>query len=409
MKGTFGRENFAIGPGNWQTDLFRSIFPESGSSRNILVDLMNSIQRVVIRVDASVEMGMGHLTRCISLANALAEDGTRTLFLMRSHAAALSGLIESNGHVVQLLPDPARAHHDNRAAGSGHAHWLPVTWQRDAEETREAMRQAGAADWLVVDHYALDAQWEQMQRREGLRILAIDDLADRAHDCDILLDQNLVPDMEDRYRDRVQVSCEQLLGPRYALLRPEFAEQRRSLAARSGAVRRIVVCYGGSDPSNETAKTLAAIGCLASDSLSVDVVIGASNPHVEQVSRLCLELPRTRLHRSANNMAELIGGADLAIGAGGVMSWERCCLGVPTVAVDIAANQVGALTALARAGALLYLGSAASVSKEQMAASIGALLCDPARTRAMGEIALALVDGEGCGRVRASMRSVVAR
>ena len=408
MKGVFGRENFAIGPGNQQTGLFRSISPESGSFRNILVDLMDSIQRVVIRVDASVEMGMGHLTRCISLANALAVDGTRTLFLMRSHAAALSGLIESNGHAVQLLPDPERADHDT-AAGTAHAHWLPVTWQRDAEETREAMRQAGAAGWLIVDHYALDARWEQMQRRDGLRILAIDDLADRAHDCDILLDQNLVPDMEARYRDRVRASCEQLLGPRYALLRPEFAEQRGTLAARSGAVRRIVVCYGGSDPSNETAKTLAAIGCLASDSLSVDVVIGASNPHVEQVSRLCHELPRTRLHRSANNMAELIGGADLAIGAGGVMSWERCCLGVPTVAVDIAANQVGALTALARAGALLYLGSAASVSKEQMAASIGALLCDPARIRTMGAIALALVDGEGCSRVRASMRSVVAQ
>jgi UDP-2,4-diacetamido-2,4,6-trideoxy-beta-L-altropyranose hydrolase len=203
----------------------------------------------------------------------------------------------------------------------------------------------------------------------------------------------------------VPAGCRLLLGPRYALLRPEFAEQRKSVGGRSGDVRRIVVCYGGSDPSNETAKALAAIKGLSAGSLEIDVVVGLSNPHGDSVAALCRELPRATLHRGADNMAQLMARADLAIGAGGVMCWERCCLGLPTVAVDIATNQVGALTALAAAGALVYLGSADSVDEGQMTRCLDALLRNPAQTRAIGEKASALVDGEGLDRVRAEMEA----
>src|SRR5258706_4835818 len=137
------------------------------------------------------------------------------------------------------------------------------------------------------------------------------------------------------------------------------------MVGRSGEVHRILVCYGGSHPSNETAKALGAIKSLCRNALAVDVVIGLSNPHAESISRLCLELPGAELYQDVHDMAELLRHADLTIGAGGGMSWERCCLGLPTIAVDIAANQVGALTELANIGALVYLGSAASVTKHQ--------------------------------------------
>jgi UDP-2,4-diacetamido-2,4,6-trideoxy-beta-L-altropyranose hydrolase len=367
---------------------------------------MNSVQRVVIRVDASIEMGMGHLTRCLSLAGVLADEDTKVFFVLRSHAAALSHLIEGEGHAVRLLPDPDRRRDDAAASGTAHALWLPTSWQRDAEQTLEAIDRIGQIDWLVVDHYALDGRWERMQRSRAPRILAIDDLADRAHDCDILLDQNLVLEMETRYRSRLPAACKPLLGPHYALLRPEFAAQRQSMAGRSGEIRRILVCYGGSDPGNETARTLSAIKSLAIDGLAIDVAVGLSNPHADSISGLCRELPRAELHRGADNMAELMRRADLAIGAGGVMSWERCCLGLPTIAVDIADNQTGALTALARAGAVVYLGSAPSVTEDQIAAAIRSMLGDPARASAMGEAAQALVDGHGTSRVRGAMRSV---
>jgi UDP-2,4-diacetamido-2,4,6-trideoxy-beta-L-altropyranose hydrolase len=366
---------------------------------------MNAVQRVVIRVDASIEMGMGHLMRCLSLASALADDGTKVFFLLRSHAAGLKGLIESEGHAVRLLADPEPRPGAAGTNGTAHASWLPTSWQEDAEQTSVAIGDMAAIDWLVVDHYALDAQWERRLRKRVERILAIDDLADRDHDCDILLDQNLVQGMELRYRRRVPTTCRPLLGPRYALLRPEFAEQRKSLTARSGKVSRILVCFGGSDPDNETAKTLSAIGSLSLPSTAVDVVIGMSNPYADSISSLCRKLPGVELHRGAGNMAELMKRADLAVGAGGVMSWERCCLGLPTIAIGIADNQTGALTALAAAGAVAYLGPAASVTANQIAGAIRSMLDEPARTRAMGEVAATLVDGAGANRVREAMIS----
>src|SRR6266568_5895138 len=176
----------------------------------------------------------------------------------------------------------------------------------------------GPIDWLIVDYYALDARWERMQRKQAPRILAIDDLADRDHDCHMLLDQNLVEGMESRYRGRLSSTCRPLLGPYYALLRPDFAEQRKSLTGRSGKVDRILVCYGGSDPGNETAKALSAIKSLSLPSLAVDVAIGVSNPHARAISDLSLAIPGAELHRGADSMADLIKRADLAIGAGGV-------------------------------------------------------------------------------------------
>jgi UDP-2,4-diacetamido-2,4,6-trideoxy-beta-L-altropyranose hydrolase len=364
---------------------------------------MNAVQRVVVRVDASIEMGMGHLMRCLSLARALADNGASVFFLLRSHAAGLTRLIEGEGHSVRLLPDPDGRPDVPAADGTAHALWLPTTWQKDAEQTSEAIDRIGPVDWLIVDHYALDARWERTQRERVPRILAIDDLADRNHDCDILLDQNLVLEMEGRYRGRLPATSKALLGPSYALLRREFAEQRKSLRERRGKVGRILVCFGGSDPDNETAKALVAIKSLSDRSLTVDVAIGLTNPNAASIAGLCRELPEARLYRGAGNMAELMKCADLAIGAGGVMSWERCCLGLPTIAADIAANQIGALTALAEAGAVVYLGAAASVSGEQLASSIRSLLGDATRTRKMGEIAWALVDGHGTSRVLAEM------
>lgn len=321
---------------------------------------------------------------------------------MRDRSKAFTPLIESSGHQWRLLHSSERR--DVVTPGPlAHSYWLPVSWQEDATETAEELGRLGSVDWLIVDHYALDAEWERVQRAAARRILAVDDLADRSHDCDILLDQNLVLGMDTRYRSLLPEECQPLLGPTYALLRPEFGQGRKRLAARSGEVRRILVCFGGSDPANATGKALTAIAGLSGSSPNVDVVIGASNPHADAVLELCRELPHATLHRGADNIAELMIRSDLAIGAGGVMSWERCCLGLPTIAMDIAANQVGALRALAAAGAIDYPGPVADVSGERLARSLEAMMGDPARTRAMGEMALALVDGEGTDRVRTAM------
>lgn len=357
-------------------------------------------RQVVFRVDASVEMGLGHLTRCLTLADALAADGARSCFLMRSHASGLAYLAEGRGHAVRLLSDPLVRPAGTDDDGGPYAHWLPTNWQQDADQTRSALAEIGAAEWLIVDHYALDARWEKACRRDGMRILAVDDLADRDHDCEILLDQNLVQGMETRYRGRVPAASVQLLGPGYALLRPEFAAQRGLLTPRSGEINRILICFGGSDPTNETAKALKAIARLATSRLAVDVAIGATNPHAASVDALCRGMTDVTLHRGANNMADLMRRADLSIGAGGVMSWERCCLGLPTVAIGIAENQADVLTALAAAGAIMHIGAAASVTEAGIAQALHSLAGHPGQVRLMSETALALVDGDGATRVR---------
>jgi spore coat polysaccharide biosynthesis predicted glycosyltransferase SpsG len=206
--------------------------------------------------------------------------------------------------------------------------------------------------------------------------------------------------METRYRGRVPAACVQLLGPRHALLRPEFAAQRGLLTLRSGEINRILICFGGSDPTNETAKALEAITSLATLRLAVDVVIGPTNPHAASVDALCQRMANVALHRGANNVAELMRQADLSIGAGGVMSWERCCLGLPTAAIGIAENQADVLTALAAAGAIMHIGAAASVTAEGIAQALHSLLGNPGQMRLMSETALALVDGDGAERVR---------
>lgn len=352
-------------------------------------------KRVIFRADASVLIGMGHVTRCLTLANTLALDGTESIFLLRSHGAVFARNVEAAGHRVWLLDDAAGANPD--------ADWLTSTWEYDAGQTLDTLSKIGNVDWLAVDHYSLDARWERVMRGQVSRILAIDDTADRPHDCDLLLDQNLAIDMDARYTDLVPSNCRQLLGPGFALLRPDFATLRRTLRKRDGEVRRILICFGGSDPSNETAKALAAIERLKTHKLEVAIVIGMSNPNAGELEAKCQKLPWARVHRSASNMAELMEWADLAFGAGGVMSWERCCLGLSTIATHIAENQVGALTALAACGAVDYLGAASTVGVEQMMLSLCEFLDDPIRTRAMSEVALNLVDGAGSSRVRAAM------
>ena len=352
-----------------------------------------------IRVDSSEEMGTGHLMRSLTLAGELRQRGVPVLFICRRLPGALYDYVEKKGFTVHLLPAPL-------LGKEGYWEWARQNWRQDAEETeavikkhrlarktrrppllfraarppalfgcvRQGLTEDGAgfmvetilasfADsrerpgvLLVVDHYALDAEWERFLRPSVDRILVIDDLADRPHDCDFLLDQNFYPGMERRYKGLVPPGCKQFLGPEFALLRPEFKKARRKLRRRKGKIRRLLVFFGGTDPGNETAKVLAALSLLNRPELRVDVVVGAKNPHKKAIAETCRSLPGVRFHCQTEKMAELMARADLAVGAGGTATWERLYLELPTVTVAVAANQEETLAALAAAKKLWYLG-----------------------------------------------------
>lgn len=349
---------------------------------------------VFIRTDASVTIGTGHVMRCLALAKAVRLRDMTVHFVCREHNGAALDLIETAGFVLHRLPIKGE-----ETLPAGYEGWLGGTWQQDAALTARVIRDAvGEADWLLVDHYGIDEKWENALRSVTHRIFVIDDLADRHHDCDLLLDQNLSSEKEP-YQGLVPSSATVLMGPSYALLRDEFRQARAQVLVRTGLVKRAVVFFGGSDPTNETEKAIRAVRRLNPAGIEVDVIVGASNPMKERIAALCADLPYMRFHCQVNNMARFLVEADLALGAAGVSSWERLALGVPSLVVAVAGNQIENMRQLDGLGVAVGLGVSQDVTEEKLSLAIGNLLSSPSIVSAMSEKALGLVDGEGVSRV----------
>lgn len=357
--------------------------------------------RVAFRADASSLIGTGHVMRCLTLADELAVRGAQTLFISRSLPGHLAELIRGRGHECALLPAPAP---DSAApvAPPLHAHWLSVPVAQDAAETEQALREK-KWDWLVVDHYALDAAWERLLRQGERKLLVIDDLADRPHDCDLLLDTNL-QDSAERYRELLPPACGQLLGPRYALLRPQFAAARARLRSRDGSVQRLLIYYGGVDPSNLTGMTLEAVA-QAGGALAVDVVLAKnlepSQRH--QLVRRCAELSQVSIHTDVSDMAALMTQADLAFGAAGVTTWERAAMGLPAIIVTVAQNQNVVAAGTERAGLVTWVGDVSTITADKLAQALRRALSAPQLLAAQSRCGMDQVDGGGASRVGEAM------
>lgn len=263
--------------------------------------------------------------------------------------------------------------------------------------TLDEVRRQGASV-VVVDSYALDAAWETPVS-QAAAVVVIDDLADRPHDCALLLDQNLQPDAESRYAGLVGRQCVLLLGPRYALLSREFEVAGHSMRRRDGSIRRVLVSYGGSDPTNETWKAIEALGPLFAIE-RIDVVIGPAMQVSAAVENAILAEPRVRAHVAPSSLVNLFSSADLALGAGGSTHWERCLLGVPSIVTTVAANQESPTRLLAEVGALLHVGDAKAVTSALLREATRGLIDDPTRVAGMAEAARAVMaDHAGAGFV----------
>lgn len=356
--------------------------------------------RVVFRTDASVQIGIGHVMRCLTLAGELTRQGHECWFVCREHIGHLGELVASKGHGLSLLPAPMNHQEYNACDNSDdYAVWLGVPWQEDATQTVDAITPL-KPDWLVVDHYALDAKWERTFARAVGNIMVIDDLANRRHECAVLLDQNVLDhSIAQRYQKLVSENCSLLLGPKYALLSPEYAELAKALPERDGFISRVLIFVGGSDPHHLTERCLQAIDAHEFDCLFVDVVLGRNHPSPEAVQKLVAKRPKTRLYTGLPSLAALMVRADLMLGAGGATNWERMCLGLNSIVVSVAQNQDEVNEALGRQQLIRFLGKAECVSVDQIKVALGDVIDSPINHATQSKRVSQLVDGAGCQQV----------
>ncbi len=337
--------------------------------------------KIVFRVDASLKIGTGHIMRCLTLAQELKKRGANVVFICRSIEGNLHEMVESKGVKVVKLPQSNSVNESY----CFHSNWLDAHWQEDATQSLLHIK---GADWLIVDHYALDEKWESIIHPHIDKILVIDDLADREHVCDILLDQNYYLNAETRYKHLVNKECQLMLGPKFALLREEFAYARARLKRGFSEIKKIMVFFGGVDANNDAGKAIEAISGFKGE---VIIVSGYTNKNLSKLEDFCTEHSNFRLFRSINNMAELMANADLAIGAGGSTSWERAATGLPTLAWPIAENQIHVLYDLSKAGIVKL------TSPEKLEDDL--ILLNGGERMEMSRKGMEICDGEGTVRV----------
>lgn len=311
--------------------------------------------RFLFRVDASIQIGTGHIMRCLTLANHLKSLRHECIFICRDHDGHLGNNIISAGHQLYLLKSYSALKHKKFSFDwNNHAKWLGVDWSLDVKESLEITKNL-KPDWLIIDHYALDRSWEIAIRPSVKNIMVIDDLEDRDHDCDILLDQTFGR-KKYIYEKKVPKNCKLLCGSKYSLLREEFKNWRNtSLLNREFAkLNNILINLGGIDKDNFTSLVLDGLKVSKlPETCTLTVIMGSNAPHVSYVKKIASEMPRkTEVKVGIEDMAELMAYADLAIGAGGSSAWERCCLGLPTIQLVIAENQNFIAESLDKAGAI---------------------------------------------------------
>jgi UDP-2,4-diacetamido-2,4,6-trideoxy-beta-L-altropyranose hydrolase len=369
------------------------------------------MKKVVFRTDASLQIGTGHVMRCLTLADALAANGEDCQFICRAHEGNLIEFIRSKGYDTHALPVAQDASVASPVSGLEasasqltHVHWLGNTQVQDAEACAPILA-AQCPDWLIVDHYALDARWERALSPHYGKLMVIDDLADRNHACELLLDQTLGRNMAD-YRALVPADCHLLCGSQYALLRPEFAALRlHSLKRRARpAMRELLIAMGGVDKDNATGQVLEALrACPLPYDCRITVVMGATAPWLEGVRTQAKDMPwSTRLLIGVSNMAQLMADSDLAIGAAGTTSWERCCLGLPTIMLVLAKNQCKVAQALERLGGVKLIKHGQSVTS-QLRKLLFPLVDSPDQLLRMSECVASVVDGSGVNAVMRHM------
>lgn len=357
---------------------------------------------ILIRADASIIIGTGHIMRCLTLADEFARNNFETIFVCREEPGNLISYIsEKRNFRVEIIPHTKPSTCNSLTEGNTFEFQL-----EDAESVMEIIRNKNLnVDLILVDHYALDNLWESKLRLYIGKIMVIDDLANRKHDCDLLLDQNITENPE-KYRSLIPQYATTLIGPRFSLLRDQFKQFREKGVKVISKLDIILIFFGGVDRTNQTEKALRAISELADIRITTNAIIGENNQNRQALTELVANIPNTNLYINVENMAEFMLNADLSIGACGTAIWERCCLGLPSIVITTAENQEKVAQALAKELYIEYLGNHEAVSSSDIKNAIERLGTGN-KLQNIRDRCMKLVDAKGTERVMVAIHQLL--
>ncbi|OMF91054.1 UDP-2,4-diacetamido-2,4,6-trideoxy-beta-L-altropyranose hydrolase [Paenibacillus sp. FSL R7-0337] len=346
--------------------------------------------RFFFRVDGSAKVGTGHIVRCLALADELGKSMHEVVFICR----------EIPDHFLKLIEKKKIffiRHESKYLVGSiEDAHSLLEILNNKFDAIQE--------DFLIIDHYGIGYDWESVLIKKIDNIMVIDDLANRKHLCNILLDTNLYDDPEKKYKGLLPPRTKKFFGPTYALLREEFLELRNEMIDKGLYVHEsinILVCFGGTDPTNETLKVISALelGIETDNEFNLTVILGQANPNIDIIKNKCSLFERVKLLIQPPSMALEMSKADIAVCGGGTMTWERYCMGLPAFVIAIADNQIGIAQQGEKRNIDRYLGESCFVTEQRIKEELAIFLKSPNNCGKKRESAMNLVDGKGVKRV----------
>ena len=337
------------------------------------------IKNIVFRVDSGKGVGWGHIIRCSALAQRFKEKKYNISFIVRPHLNNISHILTKNGFNVFYLKNKK------------------YYWKEDAIQTKNIIKNIDNIDWLVMDNYGLDVRWEKFVRSNVKKLMVIDDMTLRTHECDLLLDQNYYKNPNKLYSKFISKKSKILIGPKFALIRNNFYEKRKKLKLRNGKINRILISFGGSDNTYEILKVVNAITELDNKKINVDLLLPNPNKNYLKIQKLLSNFKNITMHYQNLDVAGLMINADLAVGAGGSSNWERCCLGLPSIVSISGKNQLQLTKELEEKGCIVNLGMSKKISSKNYTDIIKNL--DKFTLNKMSKNGLKLVDGKGTLRV----------
>ena len=330
-----------------------------------------------IRVDSSPEIGIGHMMRCLTLAQELKNNFDKIIFLTQKDSGDFIGTIMKNEFEVIFIP----------------------TTNNDPNIIKNLITAYSEnKNFLLIDHYDIDSNFESSLKNIFERIFVIDDLANRKHDCDLLIDQNYYRDLNQRYEKLIQNGTITLLGPKYAIIRPEFRKINKKTIKKNSQIKKILVSFGGSDPTNECKKVLDALCSIENSKFEIIVAAGIYNHKFEQLKKLYEKYSNIKIYRHVDELSRLMVNSDLFIGAGGTTTWERFYMGLPSIVTIISDDQKESIEFLSDMGHVINLGLAKNVTSKTYVQTLQKPNSDLIYNMSLHN--QKLVDGNGSNRIK---------